>query len=342
MTSKLLKILNFALLKIFLLIPVLSIGQDIHFSQYDNAPLYLNPALTGLYNGNFRFTSSVRDQWFTVPIPYMTFSSSFDAHLLPQKIKKNVLSLGTVFHYDRAGDSKLGTTHILVNLAYHQQISKGFFLGAGIQSGFGHRRFRRDLMTFDDQFNGDIYNPNIVSADLANLNNTSLSFFDIGAGLNLRYQKKSRKWINIGLSMVHLNNPSQSFLAQNVQLKPRFSLHSNANFEMNKKWDVLPTLMLQFQNTYSEFLSGIIFKYHLNRNLGRETAFYLGSSYRFKDAVVPVFGLNYQDWQFGLSYDINISRFNVATNFNGAFELSVIKIWKPVSKLQKIKSCPIL
>lgn len=342
MMCNLLKILNFALLKGLLLIPILSIGQDIHFSQYDNSPLYLNPALTGLYNGKFRFTSSVRDQWFSVPVPYMTFSSSFDAHLLPQKLNKNVLSLGSVFHYDRAGDSRLSTTHILVNLSYHQQISKGLFLGAGIQTGFGHRRFRRDLLTFDDQFNGDVFNPNIVSADINNLNNTSLIFFDLGAGLNLRYQKNSRKWINIGLAMVHLNNPTQSFIGQDILLKPRISLHSNANFSINKKWDIMPTVMLQFQNTYSELLSGLWFKYYLNQKLGRETALFFGSSYRVMDAFVPVLGLNYQDWQIGLSYDLNISKFSVASNYNGAFEVSIIKIWRPVSKLDRIKSCPIL
>lgn len=337
-----LNIFKFIVLTIFLSIPILSRGQDIHFSQYDNAPLYLNPALTGLYNGNYRFTSSARNQWFTVPVPYLTFSSAFDAHLLPKKIKKNVLSLGTVFHYDRAGDSRLSITHILVNLAYHKKISKRIFLGAGIQAGFGQRRFRRDLMTFDDQFNGDVFDPNRVSADIVNLNKTSLAFFDIGTGLNLRYQKNSRKWINFGLSIVHLNNPNQSFLGQEILLKPRVSIHSNANYKLNKKWDILPTMMFQVQNTYSEIMSGLLFKYHLNQNLGRETALFFGSSYRLLDAIVPVFGLNYQDWQIGLSYDLNISKFNVASNYNGAFELSVVKIWRPVSRLERVKFCPIL
>ncbi len=316
-------------------------AQDIHYSQYDFAPLYLNPAQTGLFNGDYRFVANMRDQWFSVPVPYLTFSSSFDARLLPAKLDKNVLSVGGLFHYDKAGDTRLSLTHFLLNVSYHQQIAKGWFLGAGVQMGYGQRRFRRDLMTFDDQFNGDVFDPSIVSGDISNLNRTKLSYIDIGTGINLRYQKSARTWVNSGVALVHLNSPKQSFMGQDIRLKMRGSVSVNASAQIHSKWDLVPTFLVQFQNTYSELLFGMLGRYHINMNPGRETAVFFGTHYRLGDAVAPVFGINYQSWQLGFSYDVNISKFNAATDKNGGFEISLIYIWRKVPGLPMVKACPV-
>jgi type IX secretion system PorP/SprF family membrane protein len=316
-------------------------AQDIHFSQFENAPLYVNPALNGLYNGQLRLVSNYRNQWFSVPVPYMTISSSLDAKILSEKIKNNVLSLGALFHYDVAGDTRLSLTHILLNLSYHQQLFKGFFIGAGVQFGYGQRRLRRDLMTFDDQFNGDVFNPGILSADISNLSVAQLSFLDVGSGINLRYQKSSRTWLNAGVAMVHLNTPKQSFMGQDIRLKTRTSVNFNASFQINEKWDILPGFLYQAQHVYREILFSAYTRFHLNRNLGRETAIYYGAAFRLNDAIIPTIGLNYQGWQFALSYDVNISKFNAATDSQGGIEFSLIHIWRTVPGLPKIKSCPI-
>ena len=316
-------------------------AQDLHYTQYDFAPLYLNPAQTGLFNGDYRVVANMRDQWFSVPVPYFSTSTSFDARLLPARMGNNVLSAGGLFHYDRAGDSRLSLSNILLNVSYHQQIAKGWFLGAGINAGFGQRRFRRDKMTFDDQFNGDVFDPNIVSADFSNLNRPVLSYMEIGGGLNLRYQKSSRTWLNSGLAFVHLNSPKQSFLGQDIRLKIRTTLSANASVQIHSKWDLVPTILFQNQGTYREFMFGLLSRYHINQNPGRETALFFGIHNRFSDAIAPVIGVNYQTWQFGFSYDINISKFNAATDANGGFELSLIYIWRKVPGLPTVKTCPV-
>jgi type IX secretion system PorP/SprF family membrane protein len=316
-------------------------AQDLHYTQYDFAPIYLNPAQTGLFNGDYRVVANMRDQWFSVPVPYFTMSTSFDARLLPARMGNNVLSAGGLFHYDRAGDSRLSLSNILLNISYHQQIAKGLFLGAGLQTGFGQRRFRRDQMTFDDQFNGDVFDPNIVSADFSNLNRPVLSYMEIGAGLNLRYQKSSRTWLNSGLAFVHLNSPKQSFLGQDIRLKIRTTVSANASVQIHSKWDLVPTILFQNQGTYREFMFGLLSRYHINQNPGRETALFFGIHNRFADAIAPVIGVNYQTWQFGFSYDINISKFNAATDANGGFELSLIYIWRKVPGLPTVKTCPV-
>jgi len=55
-------------------------AQDPHFSQFNAAPLQLNPAMAGVYEGQFRVGINYRDQWGSVlgPVPYQTSNVSFD------------------------------------------------------------------------------------------------------------------------------------------------------------------------------------------------------------------------------------------------------------------------
>ena len=45
-------------------------SQDIHFSQFNEAPLLRNPALAGLFSGDIRLQSVFRTQWQSVTVPF--------------------------------------------------------------------------------------------------------------------------------------------------------------------------------------------------------------------------------------------------------------------------------
>ncbi len=54
-------------------------AQDAHLSQYDEAYLYLNPALTGMFNGDYRAGGHYRSQWAAVATkPFVTSMLSYD------------------------------------------------------------------------------------------------------------------------------------------------------------------------------------------------------------------------------------------------------------------------
>ena len=55
-------------------------SQDIHFSQFYMSPLNLNPAMTGVMNGNVRLTGNYRNQWASVlrDKSFRTYSVSYD------------------------------------------------------------------------------------------------------------------------------------------------------------------------------------------------------------------------------------------------------------------------
>ena len=41
-------------------------AQDPHFSQFYMAPMYLNPAMVGAFDGNYRLSGLFRGQWGSV------------------------------------------------------------------------------------------------------------------------------------------------------------------------------------------------------------------------------------------------------------------------------------
>ncbi len=317
-------------------------AQDVHFSQFDNAPLYTNSGQTGMFAGDCRFVGNYRSQWAAVPVPYTSFAAAVDTRLFRNRLPNDVLGAGLTIIQDKAGDAQLSTSSINLSLAFSKKLAKNLFIFGGANAGAAQRRLKTDALRFDDQYQADQFNPNSSSADLANLQNTAFRYVELGFGFGMRWQRSRRTWFNLGIAMQHLNHPAQSFLNTNAQLAARAVLYAAASVRLGYQWDFCPSVQAQTQFPHQSLTFGSLFRYHLNQQLGRETAVFGGCYYRNKDAVIPIIGLNYQTWQFGLSYDVNVSNFQVATHRNGAIELSLIYILSKVPKLPTTKICPIL
>ena len=150
--------------------------QDAHFSQFDNTPLAINPSQAGAFDGNTRVIMNYRDQWRSISMPYKTFAFSADASLLTRKLVSGFLGAGISFVSDNAGDSKLGVNQINLSLAYHVRVAKNNFVSAGIQSGVAQRSIRLDNLTWDNQYDGNNYNPDLPSNEPIISNNHFLHY----------------------------------------------------------------------------------------------------------------------------------------------------------------------
>ncbi|MFY7883255.1 MAG: type IX secretion system membrane protein PorP/SprF, partial [Dolichospermum sp.] len=106
-----------------------SFAQDFHFSQYNENPSLINPALTASRDA-MRASVVYKNQWKSVTTPFTTYGASFDTKFKPsnweqadkfrQKIYKRSINKGSAgisFYNDRAGDGKLTTTNFNISLA---------------------------------------------------------------------------------------------------------------------------------------------------------------------------------------------------------------------------------
>src|SRR6187200_2779233 len=87
-------------------------SQDIHFSQFFEAPLLRNPALAGIFSGDMRLQAVYRTQWQSVTVPYQT--GSFNGEFkLPVGKGDDFLTVAGEVLYDKAGTVAMSQTHIL-------------------------------------------------------------------------------------------------------------------------------------------------------------------------------------------------------------------------------------
>ena len=303
-------------------------AQDIHFSQHSRSPLGLNPANTGSFTGDFRVGGHFRNQWVTVPVNYNT-ASIFGDMAIVESPNGHKLGGGLVLFYDRAGDSKLSSVQIYPSIAYHLGLGKdrAHQVSVGVSAGFGNRRFGLDDLQFDNQYNGDSYDPDIPISE--SFDRLSYSYFDAGAGIGYTFQPDMRNHVKVGLGVFHLNRPNQSFFdnAASVELNERWSSYASFQVKTSRRLDLKFDGLYQRQDTKQESLYGVTFKTYLG-DLGSfdRIVFNNGIHYRTGDAIIISTGIDYNNWSGMISYDINTSGFRKATNTYGGIEASLIYI----------------
>ena len=352
-------------LKVLFLFLAISIGnsltaQDIHYSQFENAFFLRSPALTGVFSGDMRFHANYRAQWYDVPVSYRTLNAGFEKRFSNDADDKSFFSGGILFDYDRAGDSKMSTTILGLLGSYTHRIAKNQALTAGLQLAGYQRAFKTDGLKWDQQYNGKYFEPTLSANESVLFDNKTILYGDFSIGINwhLKGQKRmsrdngslrnSRTSVDIGGGWFHINQPEKSFFdVQAVKLPARFSIYGLGVVDLGGKFDLLVNAMGQYQGPYTSHIIGAGGRYHINDNLTKELALAMGLGYRFNDgfgrgdAIYPYMQLYMKSWQFGLSYDINVSDFEVATGGLGGPEFSVIYTFKKVPVVEFCPTCPV-
>lgn len=318
---------------------VLLLGQDIHFSQFHRSYLNLNPALTGNFDGDYRFNGNFKNQWSSVSQPYQTFSFAVDARNPLGKIPQ--LHLGLLFYTDEAGIGGLKTTSFALSSAYSFKLNRDSSLSAmvGLQVGFQARSINFNLFSFDQQYNGVQYDQNLPSGE--NFDQSSYLNLSLNSGISFSYNQGFRKTYSAGFALFNLNSPNQSFDGSNIPLDLRINSSISADYMVSREIDILPTLLFSMQGTYRELILGSELRYRFNGAGFKQRNLYGGVFYRNQDALIISSGIDYDQWHFGASYDINISGLEVASNNRGGLELAVTYIFKNFKPtIRRYKVCP--
>ncbi len=320
----------------------LAFGQDIHFSQFYNAPALLNPALTGVFDGHLRFIANYRSQWQTVPVDYRTVSTAFDSKLQHRMLgESGQLGYGLMFNNDVAGNANLGMTKLGSNISYLRQMSDAISASIGLQLAVGQRSISPERLTYEEQWNGDAFDPNSSNNEV--FTNTSKFIASFATGLNLRYfVDGNRTSLDFGGSLFHINQPSTSFLGEPTIVLPRkYDAYLLSNFEVQPNLDFRFNLLYAKQLDYLEIVANTAIRYHLSSEAGKELQVQLGISYRLGDALIPTSEIQFRNWSAGFSYDVNLSPFKVATNHRGGPEIFLQYILKKVEPPKEFKACPV-
>lgn len=320
-------------------------AQSIHFSQYYNAPLLVNPANTAMMpEYDYRLGANFRNQWAAVPVPYNTFSAFADFKVPNNRPDDgnahSWLGLGGAIFSDKAGDGNLALLHIQGFAAYHLAISQTSLLSLGLEGGYAQRSVDYDKLTFDSQWDGFTFNSNLSNSEKNGIIKTN--YADVGAGINYAYFPNDQVYIKMGAGVANLNQPVESFYGTKNQLGMRPTADIDALFKPGLSYIINPSLFFATQKGASEFTYGTLFRIYLTGHDALATQLILGGYNRLGDAVIGAVGFQWAGMQVMMTYDATISRLAPYNSGNGAVEFSLIYqgVYGGFSKAKKSYNCP--
>ncbi|HIA07076.1 MAG TPA: type IX secretion system membrane protein PorP/SprF [Flavobacteriales bacterium] len=290
--------------------------QDIQFSQFYAAPLYLNPALTG-NTEQFRIAGTYRKQWPKIPGAWTSQTFAYD-----QSIRKINSGIGLLLIHDKAGTAGLRFTNIGLCYAFKFPITRKVFSSFGVRASYTTRAINADELVFWDQIVRD------DPTSLEILSSNVVKYADFSTGY-IVYSKTS--WI--GAAFDHLTTPNQSFIGLDTKLPLKYSVHAGHRFPLKKtvKGNVQNSLSVaanyKGQLQWDQFDVGVYMT--INGIVGG--LWYRGipglkaykPGYSNNDALVFLLGYQMKEViSIGYSFDLTISRLTIASG--GSHEISLI------------------
>jgi type IX secretion system PorP/SprF family membrane protein len=316
------------LLLIFHFFPKLVSAQDPQFTQFYNAPLYLNPALTGSTE-QFRGAANYRNQWLLMNSNYVSTTFSFDYNASQLRS-----GFGFLASYDNAGSNQLTATSFSGLYSFVVPI-KTWQIRMGIQGGLTTRQLGVGGLRFVSEVRNDEppVNESIGGSTL---------FFDVSSGF-VAYNKN----LVLGFAAHHLTRPDQSLIGIGSRLPTKYSVQLAGNFKtyaMNSYLYLMPAMLFKMQGATMQLDAGIRFmRDDLPLEMGvfyRGIPFLPNAGGTFnQDALAFTVGWRTENWTFGYSYDLTISGLTPLTG--GSHEISIIYEYATRSRKLDQILCPI-
>ena len=313
-----------------LLLPAVLIthAQDVHFSQFFEAPLLRNPALAGIYTGDVRVQLVMRDQWRSVTDAYRTGSLNLE-YKMPVGKGDDFITAGGQLLYEKAGTVGLVSTHILPAFNYHKSLSdeKTMYLARGFMGGLIRKTFDITKMTTDEQYQGG-FDPSLPTVENFGAPNISSWDGSVGLSFNTTFGNNEANSMFAGAAYHHLNRPKNSFYRdETIELNPKYVFSTGIKLRVNDYAHFIIQADHSIQGAYSQTIGGALYSYHIGDQPDNPLyTIHAGAFLRWKDALIPVLKIDKHPMSLAISYDVNVSPLKTASQGRGGFELSLAYI----------------
>ncbi len=325
-------------------------AQDIHLSHVHASPTLLNPAMTGLFDGDMRFIANARSQWNDVTNGYKTVIGSMD-----MKLKgfgsRDFLSGGLQLYSDRAGDLNFSTKSAGFAMSYLRALDRRgrSFISFGVQNSLVNNSVDYTKIEAFEQ----------IAALSSESLRSNINYWDMSAGIGWFQRIDRYNSFYLGASAFHLNKPIVSFDNRDDAdrqhiLYRKLTVHGGASLKLADGFDIKPNFIFVDQGPHKEITMGSFARFKTYHNTPRKPLYYVyfGAWLRWHvendlagaDAIVASVRFDYETWHVAFSYDVNISQWTAASRGKGGPEVSIVKVIKMEKnyrKATKVK-CPIM
>ncbi len=326
-------------------------AQDPVFSQYTASPVYTNPALAGLFDGEIRLTANYRDQWPTVlgSDPIQTYAAS--GELRYNVGGRDYLAVAVNMLHDQGGESEYSITRAGFGVTMQKYLDGGrgrdaTYLGFGARVGYGQHSFDPNNLWFSSGIDTTSLvieqGPRALPVGFVT---STKSYLDVAGGINLAIVRRDYSF-NVGIAAHHLNQPNTSFLFNSEELlKPRYSALIGGEYLIQDNLRLMPSAIYEIQGQVSRITAGggLYYQPEQGGDAGFRIGLYGRTANQFESGIymqsLIVSGqIEFKRTTIGMSYDINTGQLGRATDSRGAFELSLS--WTRAGKSRYKVVCP--
>lgn len=321
------------LIILFLFIVKQTISQNLNITQLDDAPLWFNPAYTGLSNCN-RLGAVYRNQWIspTNKMPFKTLLVYGNVRLpsVHKKgnwfIQQDWMGLGGYIYHDRAGDGDLTTNSARLSTSFHfGELGKSRLgtVSLGIGAGISNKYIDFSKLYFNTQWDNYIFNTDIPNNEPFLTKTYSNYYYNVDLGVNFTIQPRFKDYVaNIGIGLNNFNHPRAGLYEGSPSsiIDTRYSIYADYSRNILKK-NLLKVFFIENiqagkNNTVVGF--NLYFPDFIEK-------FEYGLSYRTKRDIIINIKYKYQDWDIKLAYEINHSKLNQYNRLATATQICVLK-----------------
>ena len=254
-----------------------------------------------------------RNQWPGLNKGFVTYNASYD-----QYINKLHGGIGVLLNVDNISEGILKTTQASLIYAYTLRASYNLFINMALQATFYQRSLNWDLLRFGDQI--DPIQGLILPTDEIPPEYISVFAPDFATGIVFGW----KSFLHGGIAVHHMTQPNLAFYSQyedKLPLKITGHLGVNINLEggsmlFDPKFYISPNILYQQQGEFHQINAGV---YIIRLPIVIGTWF--RHNFENADAIIVLFGINYENIKIGYSYDITLSQ--IQNNTGGAHEISV-------------------
>ena len=289
-------------------------AQELHFSQFYNAPLHMSPSNAGAFDGT-RIVANYRDQWPGIANTYTTYMLSVDHYF-----EKQHSGVGFLASRDQSGDLSLNTSKFAGMYSFDFKAYRNLHVKPGLEFSYSLNGINYANMRLREQI--------VLGAPVASSmpDFTSFNYYDAAASIMV-YSPTFR----FSFKADHLARPSQ--VQYSNDLMP-FLFNFYGTYDIGFRQRILsgesrkliPAFNLSFSSNYRQLDLGVI----TQRDDLQIGLFYRGipsfKSYAGSDALILSLGYTYNNIKFTASHDFTIS--GLSQSSNGANEVSLIILFE--------------
>jgi type IX secretion system PorP/SprF family membrane protein len=303
-------------------------AQDIHFSQFYENSILRNPALTGIFSGDYKVGVNYRNQWSSISVPFQTGLASAECRIPISEETGDNFSFGVTLSYDQAGSLNFRSFQCYPAINYNKALEdrRRSYISGGFAVGYIQRSFDPGKMRTAMQYSGGFYDPNNPSGE--NITRATMGFMDVGAGMSFNSSMGANNNVNyyFGAGAYHVNKPRVAFDRGDAFVRYNVKWSGNLGFScaVNERISIAVHANYSRQGASQEIIGGFLAgwkKVHVD--IKKRFTLFGGVFYRANDAIIPTVKLDYNMYSFTASYDINNSTLKTATQNFGGYEFSL-------------------